>query len=803
MTGQINSSSVRSNHGFSMIDVLVAIVVLATALLALAALQGALTRNAADARSRSQIVAYTEGLIDQSRATSYDSIAAGTIVPSNGSTASAQEREAYYAQTASGASDLKTVITSTEYYGTTAGTGGTFSATAPSDLSSYTPRYKQVNVTTTWSDATGQPRTMSIDTIVSPLTISTDDSLASQSLSISGSATPTVREYNPGATAGVIPIAVGSGSQTAATNPAPEILALNGNKTAVVGTSYNVLTYQAPDDNNETIIQKRVDTLVVQCTCAFSGTSGAAVTSDDNTDIAGILSTPYYPTYWDGTQYVVPTATGAASSSTQVYTSVTQSPYCDVCCRDHNDVDDSTAEPVKFDPWTTDYRHFNYVGNTLTAATSGTFLNACRLVRVDGQYRVATDLKNYFFGLLATEDMPNAPGTTSIPDSSSTDCTDPKQSGVDYVSCYKDFIKEYLAESIDGLKAGTGAIDSTTANALYTTYDLDNPASISIDATDTAYRYLHARGLYIDHLESDVLTKIKNAIDTCTYTDIADCYLPLLPFTTINVTELATWQSSDGDTLQVFDNEQNSISGDPTAPIRGYATAGSKATSGETADSTASIKLSNSGVAVGAAVDEDDETTVSDVQAFDISGTNQGSTFTITLGGDITSNGTFTNYTSNTAPITSWQVSTGSATTCAATVTGNGQWKSPNPYTCQTVGTTLANTAVNVIIEKYNVQLKNSSKSSNPCSGGSGNVTTYKCVNYEVDASSLQVNNSNVSPAISIIGTDGNLSEASKIAFGSINPNASLTINMHKQGETNPAPYTCDTSTNKPTYTCP
>ena len=795
---QTTPISVRNYRGFSMIDVLVAIVVLATALLALAALQGALTRNSADARARSQIVAYAEGLIDQLRATSYSGITTQTISPSNTSTATTLQKEAYNAQSASGVSNLQTVVTSTEYYGSTAGTGATFSTTAPTDLSNDTPRYKKVNVTTTWTDATGQARTMALDTIVSELTIQNDDSLNSQSLSISGSATPTVREYNPAATAGVIPIAVGSGNQTAATNPAPEILALNGNKTAVVGTSYNVLTYQSADSDNNTVIQKRVDTLVVGCSCAFSGTSGAAVTSDDNSDLSALLAAPYRPTYWDGTQYVVPTATGDASSTTQLDTTTTQSPYCDICCRDHND---ATGDTVKFDPWTTDYSKYQYVNGTLTVVTSGKFLNACRLVRVNGQYAVATDLKNYFFGLLATETMPDSPGTSSIPDSSSSDCTDPEQSGVSYVTCYQDFIKKYLADSIGTLKTGGDAISASTADALYTTYDLDNPTSISIDADDTSYRYLHARGLYIDHLESDALKKINNAIDTCTFTDTADCYLQYLPFTTINATELAVWESSSTDTLQVFDNAQNSISGDPTAPIRGYSTAGSKANGGDTATSTATMKLSNSGVAIAAAVDNDDQTMTSDAQEFEIAGSNQGSTFTVTLGGDIaTSSGTFTNYTSSTAPVTSWQIGTGAVTTCAATATTSGQWKSPNPYTCQTVGTTLGNTSLNVVVEDYNVLVKNNGQSNNPCPGGSGKVTTYNCINYQVNTSGVTVDTKSQTPTVTVTNS-GKLTEASSIALTSLNPNSTVTINL-KQESNQTASAVCSNGTVS-SWTCP
>ena len=103
------SATVRRNHGFSMIDVLVAIVVLATGLLALAALQGALTRSSTDSRARAQIAAYADGLVDQLRASGYRNIAAGTISTTSGTTA--QKAAASTLQSATGVSGLSTAIT--------------------------------------------------------------------------------------------------------------------------------------------------------------------------------------------------------------------------------------------------------------------------------------------------------------------------------------------------------------------------------------------------------------------------------------------------------------------------------------------------------------------------------------------------------------------------------------------------------------------------------------------------------------------------------------------------------------------
>ncbi len=135
-TDGVNQMTVRQNsfkmtgasRGFSMLDVLVAIVVLATGLLALAALQGALTRNGADARARSQMAAYTESLVDRMRFAGYTTaapsttFAAGdTITPSSSCSGSltlkqTMQCDANTVQNAAGVSNLTTTITTAQLY---------------------------------------------------------------------------------------------------------------------------------------------------------------------------------------------------------------------------------------------------------------------------------------------------------------------------------------------------------------------------------------------------------------------------------------------------------------------------------------------------------------------------------------------------------------------------------------------------------------------------------------------------------------------------------------------------------------
>ncbi len=133
------------------------------------------------------------------------------------------------------------------------------------------PNYKQINVTTTWTDATGQSRTLSYDTTVSPVTVSTtDNSLDNASFALTNGSSPTVREANPSNTVGVIPIAASTtnGSASAATNPAPLI--------TNTGTTFSTLTYNVVASTlGGNVISQRVDTKVMQCSCKFTAARAA------------------------------------------------------------------------------------------------------------------------------------------------------------------------------------------------------------------------------------------------------------------------------------------------------------------------------------------------------------------------------------------------------------------------------------------------------------------------------------------------------------------------------------------------
>ncbi len=130
--------------------------------------------------------------------------------------------------------------------------------------------YKQVNVTTDWTDATGQSRSVSFDTTVSPTSIgTTDNSLANKTFGLTQASSPVVRQSSPAATAGVIPIAVSSSQNAAATNPAPLVTNL--------GTTFSTITYNSTASTlGGDLITQRIDTKVLRCSCKYIASGGVS-----------------------------------------------------------------------------------------------------------------------------------------------------------------------------------------------------------------------------------------------------------------------------------------------------------------------------------------------------------------------------------------------------------------------------------------------------------------------------------------------------------------------------------------------
>lgn len=811
---QTKQAMIRHNSGFSMIDVLIAIVVLATGLLALAALQGAVTRNASDARTRGQVAAYAEGLIDQMRASGFSGITDGTTTLSASAGTTAQKAAASALQNATGISGVSTSVAVSHYYGS----GTTFSTTKPSDyISGSTPEYKEVNVTTSWTDALGQSRSLKLSTIAGITSVDQNNGLdTANPLSSSSTMVPTVHQFRPDYTAGVIPIAIDPNASTAATNPKPEILGTNTQTLA--GVSFNVLTYNNPTsvngNANQVQIQQQVDTRVIGCHCKY----GAGVT-----DTASVFAQPFRPTYWNGTRYSTPAKTSWTFTNLgadPAYSS-TQDEFCDVCCRDRNDTGndalvDKTAgkDGVLFNPWNTDYDHWGYdASNTLVRVatapsangstafndSTSSYVNACRLIRVNGQYSVATDMQDYFFGLLATDTAQSAGLPTN---SSSTNVASSPSPTSTAKANYSNFVTTYLGENLaststvitaasfpydtpaNGSPTTKNGGTATNAATLWAAKGLNAPANIDINYTTptTDYRYLHARGFYIDHLEPAAVSVINDAIAHCPITatnTLNDCVFPFVPFTTINLTELALW-TTDIAGGQIITVSNNAITGVATngAPLRGAVNALSTAANNGSGNAIARMGFSNSavtGVLSNAPINTEDKSRLSDSQQFTFKGNNAGGSGGGTVYFDFTLSGLpqIATYGSSSAPTITWAgtstlgtTSTGTSTTCqkgsagsysiiyasSCFLSGQSAGTVKTPLSATQVSPWTGPIGMNVTVSNYNAQILGSATTGGNVSGCTGEVKT-QCNVYTPSSITLGGNTLNAS-SLSISTSD-------------------------------------------------
>jgi prepilin-type N-terminal cleavage/methylation domain-containing protein len=617
-----------TSGGFSLIEVMIAVVVLATGLLALAALQGSLTRSSAEAKTRSRVAAMLSARMDELRGTGYDNALLDPGTSTIASTANGCDGDATdWIDCARGQANLSSLsVTQTNTLWTSAVGAAAFSEVDDrADVGDGNPEFIRVGLNATWSDASGGNHTLGLTSEFSSLALA-DSILPPPAGSNTPNGAPIVRTDDP-AGPGVIPIAVGGGDATAASNPRPELVGKNNN-TTVTGTRFEVLTYSGYP-GSVAVIQRRVETAVIKCQCSL-GAGG--------NQLPEIYRKSEWPAIWTGERYDVYAPDPAANAPGQGKDSgptpnADQSPLCQECCRDHFDDDRTTV--AKFDPERTDgHQHYMVENGALTVPGDNDeeYVEACRVIRVDGFWRTAADNYSRQFGLLATETdtVSDKEAATGLPDTTAT-------------TNYQTFVKDYL-KRINGTTTTQAPAD---AQSMFdeSARHLNDPDDVDIATpSSTDYRYLHGRGLYLDFLETKAREKIAAVLadngpnGKCpTGSDVAECILPYLPFTTINVTELSGWTATDTGILSV--NSGGQLGTNPTQPSGGRTTGVAQGVT----DNGASINMSNFGLAASSdplfnpldGVDVTDAAAVgTDKQTFDVGGLNgSGEEFTVRISG--------------------------------------------------------------------------------------------------------------------------------------------------------------------------
>jgi type IV pilus modification protein PilV len=781
-----HSRSTRPS-GFSLLEVLVAVVILSFGLLALSALQGSLFKNSSEAKAQSAGLAlaqekleYLRGFQDMATYLAIDTSAAAESIPEGGVT---------YSRTWT--VDRCALKTATSVFDCDVANTGAL------DSKTYTQNneFKKITVNVTWSDAQGVGQRVSLEEAVAALDPS-DSAKIGKLTTGTLPRGPQVRIYDPSKQQqGVIPIAISEGTDTAATNPKPLV-----NGSSAIETRFDVLTYTDATDDGTALAQARTETSLVGCSCntATAATSGAK-----------------RPSYWDGTRYTEPEDATAVIGASYVppagadSSATTQSALCTICCRDHHDPSSLPAGAAKFDPRRSTHSH--YLLNSTTGAltgpvTSGKYTEACRVIRVNGLFRVAADMYDDYQNFLATKNDNSTTGY--LPTTTAT-------------TNYQNFVKAYLDLRIvnqasqsnwnDVLPISNGAAVTNleTTNSIYYT----QPDAIDFQASDTA-KWLHLRGLYIDYLEDKARQAIADAKSTCTAadgsapstSDLESCVLKVLPFTSINLTELGKYTPKEGDQIVVANNNfLDTLSS--SAPVRGKVTRGTSPTANQVTNALGILRRSNSGLTtlIGG-IDSDDATADADsdgigdtpatwtaTQPYKIvgSGSSGGSTGGTFYGNFYVGSST-TAYPFTANVLTPFINSSLSGVTCNPATAGN-------TYTCTSssalgVGQTLT-------VGNYNYQTVGTSSDALSCFDGTTTTAlpdaqkpyaTKVCRNYAV--TSVTLNGAVISPTLTQNGTDGSKAETTTISSPLINNTDVVGIIFGSPVDT-PQPSTCSVST--------
>jgi hypothetical protein len=337
-------------------------------------------------------------------------------------------------------------------------------------------------------------------------------------------------DYNPGENPDIISIQLGANKFKESTTPLPDVVRAD----ELVETRFDVVTYSQNDEGATFLRREEFRALSCECTLQIPSAG----------DEGGLR-----PTIWDGLDY---TQGEFVSKPYGLSANNQQSDYCDLCCRDHHDggtgSEDDANDPgrSRYNPFRSgddyhtsgsllgDHKHYNRdnVGNLVVADSHGdTYVEACRMVRKDGFWRVAQDLRQE--------------GLNAFP----ADFLDESSE----VSTYS----SYVTAAVSGYEADMGGTNLYESNppTMTAPADMDPavvfPASTYENATEMSAasgvteQQLRSRGIYIDYMSDELRTKI-NCLDLggegadCEVPDVGSA-LEIIPFYDVQLTWLSRW----------------------------------------------------------------------------------------------------------------------------------------------------------------------------------------------------------------------------------------------------------------------
>jgi type IV pilus modification protein PilV len=590
----MNSKTPRNQSGFTLIDSLIAVVVLATGILALTLLQVTMLRTAAEARERSVAMTLAQNVLEERRANGAQTFPNYQVldnIPAS-TTGSCDYANAAVAPDSAGLPTEYRYCVRVQRY---QASGSTFTAvpTAGAGAPAYSgimPEFKQIVVDMGWRKNDGTWGSLRLGDALSGIPLINSNDLETRPIASGAAQQPARVKYDLTQltqNTNFIPIAVGdgSGNNVAATNPTPKVIG-----GGIAETSFQVFTYSAA--NGYANVQREIDTRVIGCSCTSRNAPSLEV-PDQSTLTETFLTRPVRASYWNGTRYTEPEPATYETTDLIGQESADraglQSPLCDICCRDHADPSSVDYDGTKageeddvprFDPFRNTHTH--YV-NTAADADANKVLVAgqnyrevCRVVRVNGVYRVTQDPLIDHYAFIPTDNTAQDYRVTAA------------------TTGYQNFVQAYMENRILPLSSYTWSAVPNSAT-LEDSNGLNTQAATIIDIYQNDRRYLQNRSILLDVLTYGAKAAIQDCIDqtgTGSPSDLA-CVLRHTSFASVNLTELTNW-SVVRETGQATDPitvvpKNFSVTTPTGVPVAGQVRDNSGAVSNATADAVGRI----------------------------------------------------------------------------------------------------------------------------------------------------------------------------------------------------------------------
>lgn len=487
--------------GFTLLEIMIAILIMSIGLAAMANLQGKLTRYSTMAKQRTIAMNLVEQQVETMRSfyTMNDTGADSCAITQNGF----DDLETCVNGAAVSVGNMPFTLswTISKYVQNFDG-----STTVHIDeVGARRPDLKLVTIKADWVDGQGDAQLVELVDIVDATSIFNTGRVSAKV----DSNTPPKVPFDASDFPGVVEIAIGADKIKGSTTPKPQVT----NQGENVSTKFDVVTFLTTGDS--AYLQRREEFKVVNCICTMDANPG----------------TGSAPALWNGSFYAMGEEVSKRTGSVSL--NVTGQPAaCTICCNDHHDASGAVDKYDSFRPAFSgdtggfnlfgDHAHYQIINGTkLLSTADDDYLEACRFIRKDGFFKLTADLSQENLDVI----KPEYPTVFNFLYSTSV---------INFVSDFSEAI------SISGYP-GTVPLVSYSVPWWLDWW------GISLTNVGTVKPAM-SRGIYIDYMGADLLKKIKclQAEGLGEYSDFCNLqkdppWLEILPFFDVDVTSLANW----------------------------------------------------------------------------------------------------------------------------------------------------------------------------------------------------------------------------------------------------------------------